>query len=237
MAWAVTADVEEFSEAAQWFRSKFPVTERVANALGDYAGPRAFTVAGVEQLEVVNATFDSLAKAISSGIPFEQWKTQVEDQLTEAWGKKDSARIETVFRNATSQAFNAGRWRQMNEPSVLAFRPYGMFDGVVDSHQSAFCKAWDGKILPLERFAELGACPQCHHRCRSQIRNMRESDALRRGVTINLPNETAAEGFGQAPTENEWRPDPSKYPRELFDEYQLKRTELERQVKRPRLDE
>lgn len=237
MTWAVTADVNEFPEASAWFRSKFPVTERVAAELGAYAGPRAFTIAGVEQLEVVNAAFESLAKAIDAGTPFEDWKSQVEDQLTEAWGKRDSARLETVFRNATSQAYSAGRWRQMNDPAVMAFRPYGMFDGVADERQSEFCRAWDGTILPMERFAELNAVPQCHHRCRSQIRSMRESDAMARGVTVVPPAERTPEGFGAAPTESEWRPDPSRYPRELFAEYQIKRSELARQVDRPRLDQ
>jgi len=236
MSWAVTADVTEFPEAAAWFRSKFPVTQQIAQALGDYAGPRAFTIAGVEQLEVVTAAFESLARAVESGVPLETWKREIEADLTAAWGSKNSARLELVFRNATSQAYNAGRWRQMNEPAVRAFRPFGFFDGVTDSRQSDFCRAWDGTILPLEKFAELGACPQCHHGCRSQIRSMREREAMRRGVTLQPPSDQASPGFGAAPTESEWRPDPAKYPRELFSEYQLKRSELERTTARPQLD-
>jgi len=237
MAWEATAEVQRFDEAAEWFRSKIPVTSSVADTLGKHAGPRAWTIAGVEQLEVVQMTFESLAKALESGVPFEEWKTTIEPTLTEAWGKRDSARLETVFRNATQSAYNAGRWRQMNEPSVRHFRPYIMFDGVADSRQSDICKHWDGTIRPIDDPCWQTISPPCHHRCRSGLRNMRESEALRVGLTETLPEDQAQQGFGAIPTESEWKPDRTDYAKDLFDEYQLKRQELSRQSKRARLDE
>jgi SPP1 gp7 family putative phage head morphogenesis protein len=236
MSWAVTGDVVRFDEAADWFRSKIPVTATVADTLADYSGSRAFTVAALSQLEIVELVHASLLQAIERGTPFEEWKAEIEDVVTEAWGKKDSPHLQLIYRNATSQAYSAGRWRQMHEPSVKRFRPYGLYDGIADSRQTAFCKAWHGVIRKLEDFAEAGAVPQTHHACRSSIRNLRESEALRRGVTELLPQEVAADGFGKAPTESQWSPDPGKYNRELFDEYQFKRGELARTTTRPRLD-
>ena len=72
MSWAVTADVEEFPEAAEFFRSRFPITAALADRLGAYAGPRAWTVAGVAQLDVVLTVWESLLRAIEIGKPFDE---------------------------------------------------------------------------------------------------------------------------------------------------------------------
>jgi SPP1 gp7 family putative phage head morphogenesis protein len=233
MPWSVTATVSRFAEAVSWFRARLPLTSQAAAAMSAYSGPRAFTIAGVTQLEVVNDVHASLLEAIETGVPFAEWKALVEQQLTAAWGKKDSPRVLLIFRNATSQAHNAGRWRQLNEPAVRALRPYIFFDGVSDSRQSDICRAWDGTIRPIDDPCWEVASPQLHHACRSQLRSLRESDALQRGVTPALPEEQAAPGFGKVPTAAEWSPDPSRYPRELFDEYALKRRELESTTERP----
>ncbi len=220
--WRVTADPDRFDEAVAFFESRFPVTEEVRDALDEYAGERAWTIAGVAQLEIVNDVHESLTRAIANGTPLDTWKKEVEASLTDAWGKSDSARIDTIFINATQQSYNAGRWRQMQDPEVKALRPYGFFDGVNDSRQSPICKKWDGTILPIDEFADRGACPQLHHRCRSQIRSIRESEARRRGITETPPDIEAAEGFGAAPTEAQWKPDPKKYPNVLWAEFQRK---------------
>lgn len=235
MTFRVTAEPERFEEAISWFADRFPLTEELAAELADYAGPRAWTIAGVTQLEVVQFVHDELERAIADGIPFEEWQKTVEPRLTEAWGRRDSARMQTVFINATQQSYNAGRWAQMTDPSVLSLRPYGLYDSVVDDRTSPFCRAWDGVILPLEEFAARGACPQTHHRCRASIRNIRKTDADRRGgQSTTLPSERAADGFGAAPTTARWQPDQAKYEPTIWNEYQRKAAELEKSP-RPRM--
>lgn len=235
MTWTVTAEPSRLDEAVEWFGNRFPVTDQIAEELGEYAGPRAWKIAGVAQLEVVQQVHESIERAIASGIPLEQWQREIEDELTEAWGRRDSHRIETIFRNATQQSYNAGRWRQMTDPSVSALRPYGMYDAVVDSRTTPLCRAWDGTIRPIHEFAALGMCPQTHHRCRAGLRTLRTSDAERRGITEELPDDRAAEGFGRAPTESDWQPDPSKYDAALFGTYETKRSEIERDAERHRV--
>jgi hypothetical protein len=231
----VTADPVEWPEAIAWFSDRFPITEDLATELADYAGPRAWTIAGVTQLDVVQYVHDSLERAIAKGTAFDVWQAEVEEKLTAAWGKRDSPRMLTVFINANQQSYNSGRWSQMNDPDVRALRPFGMYDSVVDDHTTAFCRSWDGVILPLQQFAERNACPQTHHRCRAGIRSLRPGDVDRRGgVTKKIPDGEAAEGFGAAPTTARFVPDPAKYDRELWNEYQRKAAELE-ESKRPRI--
>lgn len=235
MTWSVTAEPVRFDEAVDWFADRFPITESTAEELGEYAGPRAWKIAGVAQLDVVQQVHESLTRAIAAGIPFEEWQSEIETTLTEAWGRRDSHRIETIFRNATQQSYNAGRWRQMHHPDVLQRRPYGFFDGVNDSRQSDICKAWDGTVMPLDEFARAGACPQMHHRCRSNLRSIRESEAKRRGITTNPPSELAAEGFGKPPTQADWEPAATDYDPVIFAEFGSKQSEIADTAKRQRI--
>jgi SPP1 gp7 family putative phage head morphogenesis protein len=235
VVWKVSAAASKFAEAVSWFGNRLPVTDQLAAELGAYTGPRAFTIAGVTQLDVVNDVHRSLERAIADGIPFDEWKAEVQDKLTKAWGRKDSARIETIFINANQQAYNAGRWAQMTDPAVLPLRPFGFFDGVADSRQSPICRECDGTILPLSDPWWATHSPQLHHRCRSQIRTLRESDARRRGVTAAPPTKDADEGFGLTPTLSGWAPEPQKYPPDLWSEYQRKAAEIEASATRARV--
>ncbi len=205
MGLAVSADLARFDEAVSWFSKRVVLTNAEAERLGNEAGRRAFWIGGGLQLEQIQRVFDKSAKAIEAGTPFEEWRKQVKNEL------RNDAHAETVFRNATQRSLNAGRWRQMREPGVLAFRPYGLFDGVVDSRQSPICKECDGTILPLDHPWWATHSPLLHHRCRSGVRNLRKADAERRGVTNVPPLTDAADGFGLSPERDpDWKPDPDK---------------------------
>lgn len=160
-----TADPERFEPAIEWFRSRVPMTREMVDALGGYSGSRAWTITGVAQLNIVQDVHESLARAIEKGTPLKQWQDEIEKTLTDAWGRQNAPRIETIYRNATQQALNAGRWREMQDPDIKAIRPFGFFDAIDDLKTSDFCRRWNKTVLPLDEFAKRRACPQCHHRC------------------------------------------------------------------------
>jgi SPP1 gp7 family putative phage head morphogenesis protein len=228
-AWEATAEPERFDEAVEWFRDRFPVTPDLLAKLGGYAGKRAWTVAGVAQLDVVLDTYDSLRKAIEDGTPYEEWKKGIEDKLTAAWGKPDAYRVETIFRNATSQSLNAGRYRQMHDPEVKKLRPYVLIDGVDDARQSDICERIDGTVVPIDSPWLDTHSPQLHHRCRTQVVSLTEEAAKARGITDEPSTLKAGDGFGAPPTDDAvpFKPDPAKYPAELFEAYEEKNTATE----------
>jgi SPP1 gp7 family putative phage head morphogenesis protein len=205
MAFKVTADPERFNEAADYFLKLSVLTREEAAQLGAEAGRRAFWIGGGLHLSQVQRVFDRVADAIEQGTPFDEWRKQVKGEL------RNDAHAETVFRNATQRSLNAGRWRQMHEPGVARFRPYVLFDGIADSRQSEICRECDGTIVPLGSPWLATHSPLLHHRCRSCLRNLRVSEAQRRGITNVLPLVEADEGFGLPPEdEPDWKPDPAK---------------------------
>jgi SPP1 gp7 family putative phage head morphogenesis protein len=217
MAFAVTSNPARFDEAVDWFGRRVVLTQKQAHELGSDAGRRAFWVGGGLQLTQIQRVFDKVNKAVEDGTPFDEWRKQVKGEL------RNDAHAETVFRNASLRALNAGRWRQMNEKGVRDFRPYVLFDGIDDARQSEICEACDGTIVPLDSDWARSHVPPLHHRCRSSFRNLRPSEAKRRGLTTVLPLKEADDGFGAAPDDQPiWKPSPAKHDPALLRELERK---------------
>jgi SPP1 gp7 family putative phage head morphogenesis protein len=209
MGWAVTADVEEFDEAVDWFRARVPVTDEEYEALTTEQRSLAFHLASVNELAVVRTVFNEIEAAIRAGTPLEEFKKSVREKVTDAHAR-DGYYLETVFRNATQDAYNAGRWTQLTDPDVTVSRPYWMFDAVLDSRTTPICNALDATIKGHDDPFWLTHYPPLHHRCRSSIRSLRPSEARKRGLTVGDPDVTPGEGFGLAPPKRTDYPMPDR---------------------------
>lgn len=208
MAWTVSADVEQFDAALEHFLDRTVLTDAERLAIPNEAATQAFWISGATELDTVQFVHDEIAKALASGAPFEEFKKNVSEKLTKAWGKENPARIETIFRTATQTAYNAGRYAQMTEPSVLKFRPYWLFDAVIDSHTTATCRICNQTLLPADSPWWDSHTPPLHFSCRSGIRNLRVAEAEKKGVT-EAPDAVPPDGFGASPkVAQQWRPDP-----------------------------
>lgn len=218
MTWQVTADVLRFDEAVDFFLGRVVMTAAQVVALDADIQERAFWIGASLQLDQIQSVHDKITKAIESGEPFDDWRKRVRDTLT------DDAHAETVFRNAAQKSYNAGRYRQMSDPDVLKFRPYWMFDAVLDSRTTqTICKPRDGVVLPAEHEFWQTATPPLHHRCRSSLRSLRESEAKRRGISKQAPDVDVPEGWGKAPTDDPiWKPDAAKLDKALNSELKRK---------------
>lgn len=194
-----TVDPDRFDEAMEEFLSRRIVSRDEADQIADYAKRRAWWISGVAQMDVVRDVHESLTRAMESGIPFEEWRDEVEEKLTAAWGRPNSHRIETIFRNATMQAANAGRWRQMHEPHVLAVRPFLQFDAVRDSVRCSICSACAGVVLTADHPWWQTHAPILHHACRCSVVSLRRETAEGKGITVSPPGVLAAKGFGVPP--------------------------------------
>lgn len=215
MAYPVTANVERFDEAADWFLSRIVLTEEQARVIGGRYRQDAFWVGASLQADQIQNVFDEIGKAIENGEPFEEWRERVRAELT------NDAHAETVFRNATQRAYNAGRWEQMADRDVAQFRPYLIFDAVLDSGTTVICRECNGTILHRDDPWWNGKVPPLHHKCRSSLRSLRESEAQRLGITGEPTERTPDGDWGEIPTTNGWRPPPGRYAPEI--EHELNR--------------
>lgn len=217
MAWAVTAEVERFDEAVDWFLKRTVLPASAARALDARLRAEAFWVGGGLHLAQIQRVFDKIATAIEKGEPFDVFKKAVKDELA------NPAHVETVFRNATQRAYNAGRFEQMRDPELAKLRPFWMFDAVLDSRVTPLCKSLDTSVVAANDGWWDSHWPPLHHRCRSSVRTLRKAEAERRGISERGPAVDPPEGWGQTPkTAVPWRPDPAKHDRELVVEINRK---------------
>lgn len=227
MSWRVTADPDRFEEALDWFRGRLPITDELMELLGDALERRAFRVAGVAQLDIVQAVYDILLEVLRNGEGLDDFKRRAKEKLN-GWAK-DGARLELVYRTNVQSVYNAGRWRQMQDPAIVRFRPFYLFDAVLDSRTSEACSDRNGTVLPRSDPWWSENHPPIHHRCRSALRALTRKQAEARGITppedlVDLPR--PGDGFGAIPTEDDWRPDDSKYSPELWAVFTDKQSEL-----------
>lgn len=206
MAITVTADVERFDEAVEWFGKRVVLTRSEAIRLDDERKADAFWVGAGLQLSQVQRVFDRIGKAIERGDTFEDFRKAVREDLA------NPIHVETVFRNATQRAYNAGRWFQMQDPEVRQFRPFGLVDAVLDDRTTDYCEKVNGTLVALDDPWWESHWFPAHHRCRTSVRNITAREAERRGLKPPPASTDPADGFGKAPTmEPQWKPDRAKH--------------------------
>lgn len=207
------------------------MTDEAFDELLEANHENAFRLAEINNLELVFDVWQALDNSLEQGVDFRDFKKSFGETLKAAWtgsSKQKATRLETVFRNATQQSYNHGRWAQLEEPELKRLRPYRLFDAVRDKRTSKICRDAHGTLLPADHPFWDTRVPPCHHRCRSTIRSLRARDAARRGVTQD-PTETAsADGFGSKPR-RQVEPidvDLSKYPPELRQAFEAKQASV-----------
>lgn len=218
MTWDASADVNRFDDAVEWFHRRTVLTSDQLRGIEADAQSRSFWIGAGLQLQEVQSVFDSLEKAIEAGTSFDEWRKGVRDTLI------SDAHAETVFRNATQRAYNAGRWDQMSDKDILEIRPYWMFDAILDARTTKdICVPRNRTVLPANHAWWKNNWPPLHHRCRSSVRNLTEDEARQLGIATEPPVTPEREGWGKAPGEDKpWKPDPKKLDPELSKELKRK---------------
>ncbi len=203
-----TADFDRFAEAEAWFKSRVTMNADDAKALENYARWRAWWVSDVAQARLVQDMQDSITRALGSGADYKTWQKETVATLESAWsleGEAAAFRVETIWRNAAQNAYSRGRWEQMRHPTTMAVRPFWLYDAILDGRTSDLCARLNGTVLPADDPWWDSHTPPLHHRCRSTVRALRESEAKRRGISTAPPTHDdgtevdAQDGFGWSP--------------------------------------
>ncbi|RTH26277.1 phage head morphogenesis protein, partial [Thermus scotoductus] len=193
MAWTVEPDPLRPEEALRWFRARLPLPDPEFRALGEEARRRAFFVAGLAALDMVQETMDALARALEEGRPFEDFQRELSDRVKNAWGEGSRHRLETVFRTNLQLAYGAGRWKEA--VSARELRPYWGLSVVLDGRTSKICRPLAGIVLPADHPFWRTHVPPLHHNCRTALVTYTREEGERRAWKEPPPHEPQA-GFG-----------------------------------------
>ncbi|MGE0333085.1 MAG: phage minor head protein [Ramlibacter sp.] len=169
---------------------------------------RAFTVANVAKLDVLQDIQDSLTVALSKGQTLQQWKDGLVPMLQkkgwwqregtvqqlQAAGRVDAAtgeiakgltphRLKTIFQTNMQSAYMAGRYAEMVEQAED--RPYWQYVAILDGRTRPAHRAMNGKTFRYDDAGWKTFYPPCGFNCRCRVRNFTLRDVERRKIPLS----------------------------------------------------
>lgn len=162
------------------------------------AHTKAFTVAKVMRMDILQDIRDMIQKSLDDGITFQQFKKELEPRLKAKgwWGKKmimdadgkasevqlgSPYRLKTIYQTNLQTAYNAGRWKgQMDN---VDNRPYLQYVAILDSRTRPQHRALHGKVFKYDDPFWNTHYPPLGFRCRCRVRALTTEQAEKAGIS------------------------------------------------------
>lgn len=203
-------DIRAFEAAVSWFRQRTPVTDEEYAVLRNDARNKAFTVAGVAQLDVVADVYRALETAIANKESFETFRSKVEEKLTREWGEENPTRVKLIFTTNVQLAYGAGRYEQMTRPENRDRRPWWRYEAVLDGRATKDCRLRHGTVRKAADPWWKKNFPPRHFRCRCAVVPLENGSP-----SSDVEHDPAEPGFRDPPKVDDWEPKMSDYPKPL----------------------
>jgi len=163
---------------------------------------RAFTVAGIEQLDALQRIRDAVAK-LPEGASWDEAKKEIALEISPYTGGDDKAaraKAEHTLRIHGFQAYAVARHQQQMED--IEIFPYWKYETVGDSRVRPGHAALDGKILRADDDWWKTHYPPWDWGCRCIVVELTELDAKKQGITPpeEMPTPGRSDSFAFDPT-------------------------------------
>lgn len=207
-----------FAEAAEFLRSKIPMTREEWDDLEPKVRFRAFTVARLTTADYIETAKNILSDAIESGEGYAGTWRKLEDTVSDDALSLRPGYWENVYRTNTQSAYTAGKLRAFADNPPAAIRLLV----IDDSRTSPVCRhllsrgSAYGMILPYDHpFWSTYGYPPYHYQCRTGIQGIWSAELSRLRIRPENPSLSALKkdgfkpqpGFGGNPLDAEswWR--------------------------------
>lgn len=160
---------------------------------------RAFTVAKVAKLHLLDTIRNSLADVLANGGTFEQWKDRIVPDLQRDgwWGRVEDReltgtsqpvfvgprRLETIYRTNMRVSRAAGQYARIQDRKGVA--PYLRYSAVMDRRTRPLHRQWHGTILRVDDEWWETHFPPCGWNCRCTVMQLSERDLKANGWTVS----------------------------------------------------
>ena len=139
-----------FSEAIDFYKAKIKLPSSGWTDIWQEQHSHAFVVAGANHDALVEDFYNAVANAKEAG-GYDVFKKSFGDIVAKhGWAHNGSPgwRSKIIYDTNVTQAFNAGREKQMQ--AVKHLRPYATYRHTSIEHPRLEHKAWNGLVLPLD---------------------------------------------------------------------------------------
>lgn len=196
------------TETVEFFRAKgtYPISRSWWDVWQEEHS-RAFTVAGVTSVDVLQSVRADLDKVLSEGGTFAQWKTDVLPKLQNAINNGEAPeniiterRLRTIYDTNLRMARAAGQWKRIE--TLSPFQPYLMYSAVRDNRTRPLHRKWGGidpgtfrVILPVGHPAWRQFYPPNGWGCRCDVIQLSERAMKRMGLRVTTDAELISIGW------------------------------------------
>lgn len=104
-----------FDQAVKYLRGLRPMADADYADLEAEIAARAFTVARVTKIEMLQSILDKLNDGLEKGLTLEEFASDLD---TIVGGALTDAHIETIYRTNIQTAYGAGKWQQGTDPDI-----------------------------------------------------------------------------------------------------------------------
>jgi len=156
------------------------------------AHAKAFTVAKVSRLDLLQDIRGAVDKALVNGTTLADFRKELEPIMKAQgwWGRAPVTgaqlgsphRLETIFRTNLQTAYSAGRYKEAKENADD--RPYWQYIAVMDIRTRPAHAALNGKIFRHDDVFWDTHHPPLGFRCRCRTRAFTEKDIAKKGLKV-----------------------------------------------------
>lgn len=167
-----------FSEAIDFFRNKQRLPSSGWTDIYQEQHSHAFIVAGAAHDALVEDLYNAVRQAQEGGTGYPAFRKQFGEITAKyGWAHNGSPgwRSKVIYDTNITQAYNAGRYKQMME--VVHLRPYWQYVHTSTEHPRMQHLAWNGLILPADSNWWDTHSPQNGWGCKCKIRSLSRSEA------------------------------------------------------------
>ena len=173
------------------------IIQDLTKTYGEDQNPLLFKMSGSPALEAIEEANKIVAIDLASGMD----RNEAEKQLREKLSEWSDGHASIVYRNMIGKAYNAGLWRQIQDPAIKRFVRAGEYETSGDSDVRPEHAVWDGVILRLDNPVWRIMSPPVWHGCRCSF-NVLSEDDLRRKNRIDRQGRIIESKIPPIPKEN-----------------------------------
>jgi SPP1 gp7 family putative phage head morphogenesis protein len=197
------------------------------------AHSKAFTVARVTRMDVLDDIRGMVTKSLEEGITFEQFKKELMPKLQKKgwWGIVQDEegndvqlgsvrRLKTIYDTNLRTSYMAGRYKDMYLNAKN--RPYWMYDAKEDGRTRPAHKALDGVVYRYDHPFWDTHYPPNGWRCRCNVLPLTEGEVQEKGLTVKteMPSRSATDvGWDYNVGKAAFQPDLEKYDYRVAKQY------------------
>jgi SPP1 gp7 family putative phage head morphogenesis protein len=197
-------------KAIEFFKSKGYTFSWDWHDTWQEAHAKAFTVAKVMRMDILQDIRDMVQKSLDEGITFQQFRKELEPKLKAKgwWGRRmimdehppispldkggikggyevqlgSPHRLKTIYQTNLQTAYNAGRWKEQMEN--VDNRPYLQYVAVMDSRTRPHHKILNGKVFRADDPFWDTHYPPLGFNCRCRVRALSDKNLKDRGLIV-----------------------------------------------------